>query len=96
MAKSRSIRGWFRGEKGGEHVRVLGQSGTPYLRYDPSHHLEKETYSAKGTRNRGMLRLAIGRIRNGVLPRGHFALRGMRLVLVMLAVAAGVFVLVNR
>jgi len=48
------------------------------------------------TKNRGMLLLSIYLIASGIIPLLHLSFANMDIVLAVLAIAAGVFILIGR
>jgi hypothetical protein len=96
MTKPWLTRRGSNGENWCDRVRVLGRRGTPYLRYDHSHHLEKEPHQVKLTQSLRVPLLAIWPTATNVLRVFTLTLPGISIVLAILATAAGVFILVNR
>lgn len=77
-------------------AQALGHRGTLYFRYDTSHHLHRSIDKAKLTRNLGMLLLGVGLFLFGILQIVHPANPDISVILAILAIAAGIFVLLGR
>ncbi len=96
MCKLYAIRRWVIGLNRYYEAQALGHRGTPYFRYDASHHLHRNIDKAKLTKNLGILFLAIGLILIGILQIFHPAILDISLILAILAIVAGIFVLLGR
>ena len=96
MDKLSAFRRWVTGANRFHWAQALGHRGTPYFRYDASHHLHRGIDKAKLTRNLGMLLLGIGLILFGILQTVNPAIPGISVILAILAIVAGIFVLLRR
>lgn len=96
MDKLSAIRKWFTGVNRYHWAQALGHRGTPYFRYDTSHHLHRGIDKLKLTKNLGVLFLTIGLILIGVLQLVHPAIPDISMILAILAIAAGISVLLRR
>ncbi len=96
MDKLSAIRRWITGANQYHWAQALGHRGTPYFRYDASHHLHRGIDKAKLTRNLGLLLLGAGLILVGILQLVDPAIPDISMILAILAIAAGIFVLLRR
>ncbi|HEX9075923.1 MAG TPA: hypothetical protein VF932_09095 [Anaerolineae bacterium] len=96
MDKLSSIRSWITGEYRYDWAQVFGPRGTPYFRYDPSHHIHKQIDKLKLAKNLRMLLLAVWLIVGGLTALLSLSFAGLALIMAILAIAAGVFILIGR
>jgi hypothetical protein len=66
------------------------------LRYYESHFSHKEVNNMNLTKNIGMLLLSIWLILNGLIALLSFSFQGLFLIMAILAIAAGVLILLGR
>jgi hypothetical protein len=94
--KSRLVFTLSTGDHEYDKAHAAGHRGMRRLRYCESHISHKEVSNMKITKNLGMLLLSIWLILNGLIALTSFSFQGLFLIMGLLAVAAGILILVDR